>query len=108
MAELSLKSWNGFPLIVDRDFPLIVDSRSEPAPTPSGDRATHHQDVPTAIILSGDCREALPWHAPYDLVIAEACNRTARRQIGCEIDSVMAERAHARLARLPSDLRRAA
>lgn len=93
MAERSLKSGNGFP--------LIVDSRSEA--TPSGDRATHHQDVPATAILSGDCREELPWHAPYDLIIGEACHRTGRRHIGCEIDSVMAERARARLAQMPSD-----
>lgn len=109
MAELSLKSWNGFPLIVDRDFPLIVDSRSEAAPTPNGDRATHHQNVPATIIRSGDCREELPWQAPYDLIVAEACHRTGRRCIGCKIDPARAERDRARLASLlPIDSRRPA
>ncbi|MDO5706304.1 MAG: hypothetical protein Q4G49_14730 [Paracoccus sp. (in: a-proteobacteria)] len=98
MAECSLKSWNGFP--------LIVDWRSEA--TPSGDRVVHHQDMPATAILTGDCREELPLHAPYDLIIGEACRRTGRRYIAREIDPARAERARARLAQMPSDLRRPA
>ncbi|WGR54542.1 hypothetical protein [Paracoccus versutus] len=143
MAELSLKSSTGFP--------LIVDSRSEPATSSdntngtfghrgasrqaserphrpqvlapvdetagpgscdwliaASDRSVTRKIIATTI-LTGDFREEMPRHAPYDLIIAEACRRAGRCHIGCEIDPVIAGHARARHAiQRPSDGRRPA
>lgn len=127
MAELSLKSWNGSPLIVDRDFPLIVDWRSEPAPTPrrndnapchrnSGLDADEQVQKPAALAPideTGGPRSCDWLIAASDRSVtgsgevAEACHRTGHRDIGCEIGTAMAEPARARLSQLPSGIGRA-
>lgn len=103
MAESSPEPWNGFP--------LIIDSRTEPAPT-SSDSAICTIGYRGASREAGEGHHRLRVLAPVDETagprscdwcIGEAC----RRYIGCEIGTAMAERARARLSQLPSGIGRA-
>src|SRR5215472_16677088 len=91
MIERLLKSWTRVPLIVDRRFPLIVDSRIGDAPASWRADASSNPGAVLAEQTSGDVQADLQAEAAKHLVL-HAVRPPARligRRLGdplCELD----------------------